>query len=391
MRNVNGLLDSYLEVVNSPRNRTNAEYWENAHEPYLLERWRGRSLRRVKTPFTMAMDIMGYARILDIDCERYYTEGEEHLFHQLRYALWEQEHLECHRYFENAAFIGTAAVLEASFFGAKVTYLSAQAPWVDEKVHPVGSRADLLKIKPFDFYRSGICGRVHAMYETMRKLTRGHDIRVMFPVTMRSPFSTAIMVRGFNELLMDTLDDPGFVRDLVRVITDFLKEYAKKRAEFLGEPMPTCCLFNDEVSHPMISPDAYREFFRPAEIELAEFCGGARYWHSCGVSHPFYESVAELPGLRMMHVGPWSDIPMAVEVFGKKDIPLEICLNAVRDIYEATEDRMRRKLLSIRAACDGKVRYQVRADGFGIMGTVEEALAKIRMWNNVAREVFPGD
>jgi hypothetical protein len=34
------------------------------------------------------------------------------------------------------------------------------------------------------------------------------------------------------------------------------------------------------------------------------------------------------------------------------------------------------------------VKYAVRADGFQIVRTVEEDLAKIRLWNQVAAEVF---
>ena len=49
---------------------------------------------------------------------------------------------------------------------------------------------------------------------------------------------------------------------------------------------------------------------------------------------------------------------------------------------------MRAKLQSIKAACDGKVRYAVRADGFQIVRSVEHDLKKIRQWNDAAIEVF---
>ena len=197
----------------------------------------------------------------------------------------------------------------------------------------------------------------------MKRLTEGYDIKVMFPVTLRSPFSVAIMLRGFENLLIDMYDDPEFFDDLMAAITQYHKDYAKARADFLGEPMPKFYLFNDEISTPTLSDRLYREKILPYEVELAKFAGGIRYWHSCGVSTAFYESVASIPGLQMMHVGPWSDVAKAAEVFGAKDIPLEICLNSVEDIYEKNGQEMRQKLLSIKEACDGKVRYQVRADG----------------------------
>jgi hypothetical protein len=390
MKEIKMLIEKYLEIVNSKQNQENKKYWENADEPYLVERWRGRSLRRERTPFTMAMDISGYSKVLGIDCLKYYGEPEAQLHEQLRYALWEFENLKCHRYFENTVFISFGSILEASFFGAKINYLPGQAPWYDEKQPVFADKMALKSVKPFDFYNSGLCGKIHHFYETMKRLTEGYDIKVMFPVTLRSPFSVAIMLRGFENLLMDMYDDPEFFDDLMAAITQYLKDYAKARADFLGEPMPKFFLFNDEISTPTLSDRLYREKVLPYEVELAKFAGGIRYWHSCGVSTVFYESVASIPGLQMMHVGPWSDVAKAAEVFGAKDIPLEICLNSVEDIYEKNGQEMRQKLLSVKEACDGKVRYQVRADGFAVLNSIDFTLQKIREWNEAALEVFPG-
>jgi pentose-5-phosphate-3-epimerase len=98
--------------------------------------------------------------------------------------------------------------------------------------------------------------------------------------------------------------------------------------------------------------------------------------------------VAAIPNLRMMHVGPWSSVEKAADVFGKADIALDICVNPTKDVYDRAPDEMRAKLQAIKAACDGKVRYAVRADGFQIANTIERDLEKIRQWNDAAIEVF---
>lgn len=390
MREIKSLLEQYLEIVNSDENKANIKYWDNAREPYLVERWRGISSRRTNTPFTMALDISGYSKVLGIDCTRYYTDAEEQLYQQLRYAIWEFHHLKCHRYFENSVFISFGSIFEASLFGAGIHYLPAQAPWIDEKVHLIKQREDLLKIKPFDFYKSGLCENAIRFYETMKRLMDGYDIKVMFPITLRSPFSTALMLRGYENLLLDIYDDPQFFHNLMRMITDYLMTFAKRRAEFLGEPVAQCMLFNDEVAVPNISNAIYKSMIQSYEKELGELCGGVRYWHSCGVTNEFYDSIAALPKLRMMHIGPWSDIRKAVDVFASKDIALEICLNSVENIYEKTEEEMKRKLLDIREICDGRIRYSVRADGLALFNSMEFTMDKIRQWNNAAMEVFPG-
>lgn len=390
MKDIDTLLATYLGIVHSQRNQDNKRYWANADEPYLAERWRGRSLRREHTPFTMAMDISGYAKVLGIDCLAYYGRPDVQLHEQLRYAIWEFENLKCQRYFDDTVFVSFGSVLEASFFGARINFLPGQAPWFDEKESLFADKSALARLKPFDFYTSGLCGKVHEFYGAMRRLTESHDIKVMFPVTLRSPFSIAIMLRGFENLLIDMLDDPAFFDDLLATIASYLKDYAKARAQFLGEPIPKLMLFNDEVSTPMLSNAFYRERILPVEVDLAKLAGGLRYWHSCGVTDDFYDSVATIPGLQMMHIGPWSNVEKAARVFGPKDIALEICLNSVADIYEKSEDDMRAKLLAIRAACDGQVRYQVRADGFAVLKSIDFTLEKIRQWNRIALEVFPG-
>ena len=384
------LIERYLEITESAKNQKNREYWENADEPYLLERWRGRSARRTKTPVTMAMDISGYVDMVGINCAEYYQIPEIQLRDQLRYAIWEAENFGCHRYFEPAVFIGMGSVLEASLFGAPIHYLPKQAPWYDEKNPVFADKSALLRVKPFDFHHSGLCEKIHQFYETYNRLTAGTGIDVMFPLTMRSPFSIAIMLRGFENLLLDIYDDPDFFHALLRTILEFLKEYTSARAAFLGTGIPRGLLFNDEISGTVISNAVYEEMILPYEIEWSEYCGGLRYWHSCGETQNFYESICTIPNLQMMHIGPWSDVAKAAEVFGARDIALEICVNSIRDMYEKTESEMIAQLTDIRAACDGRVRYSVRCDGIAVLSDRENCMDKMREWNRAALEVFPG-
>jgi hypothetical protein len=336
------------------------------------------------------MDISGYCRVLDFRCSEYYRDPTAHLREQLRYALWESRNLDCDRYFENAVFVAQGSVFEASWFGAGIHYPDGQAPWYDEKNPVLADKSNLSRLKPFDFHTSGLSPTVHRFYEELKRMTAGFPIDVMFPLAMRSPFSIAIMLRGFENLLLDVYDDTEFFHELLATITGYLKEYATARAAFLGESVAPCMLFNDEVSTPMLSPGMYRDLILPYEAELGRHCGGVRYWHSCGVSHEFYEDVATLPGLKMMHIGPWSDVGRAAEVFGPRDIPLEICVNSVRDMYGRTESEMETQLAGIQDLCDGRVRYSVRCDGIAILDTEEECMRKIGEWSRAAGKVFHG-
>jgi hypothetical protein len=381
------VLEQYLEVCSSADNQRNRQFWTNAGQPWLIERWRGISARRTGAPFTMALDIAGYATVVGIDCPAYYQTAEDQLYGQLRYALWEAANLRCNRFFDGTAFVSFGATLEASLFGATILFPPGQAPWVDLQ-HPLLRERDLAPLLPFSLTAGGLAPRAHQFYERMCELTEGTGLQVMYPTLLRGPFSVATQLRETTNLLIDMLEAPGFVHELMRRITDGLKEHARQRAEYLGQPVPPAKLFNDEIGTPMLSPAMYDDFVLPYELELAEFHRGVSYWHSCGVTDGFYESVSSIPGLQMMHVGPWSDVSRAAAVFGPRGMALDICVNATEDVYDRTAEEMRVRLWSLRRTCEDKVKYAVRADGFQIARGLEHDLAKIRTWNRAAIEVF---
>lgn len=388
--NLDHLLQRYLEICDSASNRRNAAYWANAKESWLIERWRGISAKKTGAPFTIALDIAGYAKVLGMDCHAYYTDAMAQLHEQLRYQIWEFEQLKSNRFFEKTAFVSFGACYSASLFGAGIVFPEGQAPWVNLHDPLIKEYRDLDRLNSIELDRHGLGPRAHAFYLQMREWLKGTGLKVIYPSVIRGPFSVATQLRETTQLLMDMMDEPKFVHDLMRRITDGLKRHAQLRAAFTGEPVAPGKLFNDEISTPMISKALYEEFILPYELELAAFHGRIHYWHSCGVTQDFYESVRTLPGLEMMHIGPWSDVAKAADVFSKTDIALDICLSATGDVYDRTAPEMRQKLQGIKDTCEGRVKYAVRADGFQIVRTVEEDLAKIRLWNDVAAAVFGG-
>ncbi|MFH1566603.1 MAG: uroporphyrinogen decarboxylase family protein, partial [Gemmatimonadota bacterium] len=381
------VLDEYAAVCESAANERNRQFWTNAGEPWLIERWRGVSARRTHPPFTMALDIAGYSTVLGIECPAYYESAEAQLYGQMRYHLWEAQNLRCNRFFDRTAFVSFGAAMAASLFGARVIFPAGQAPWVDLG-NPVLKERDLSALQDFDLQTGGLAPRTHQFYQRMGELTEGSGIRVMYPVVLQGPFAIATQLRETTALLIDMLEAGPFVHDLMRTITDGLKKHATLRAEYLEEPIAAARLFNDEIGAPMLSRAMYEDFILPYELELAEFHGRVTYWHSCGVSDEFMGAVATIPNLEMMHVGPWSSPARAAEVFGPRDVALDICANATEDVYDRTPEEMRAKMRAIRQACEGKVRHALRADGFQIAHGVEADLAKIRQWNDAATEVF---
>jgi MtaA/CmuA family methyltransferase len=106
------------------------------------------------------------------------------------------------------------------------------------------------------------------------------------------PWTVAMLMRGPEALLLDTVDDPQFVQDLMRFTTDYVRQFselvaATKIGLSFAEPTASCSL---------ISPENYKEFIKPFHQELVQHFKKQRVnctVHMCGMTHPLYEDLVD--------------------------------------------------------------------------------------------------
>jgi uroporphyrinogen-III decarboxylase len=228
--------------------------------------------------------------------------------------------------------------------------------------------------------------QVHQMYADMQDLLE-NGFSVIMPEWCRGPFGLACHLRGMDRLVMDMLDDPPFVHDLMRLTNDARKRWSRQRADFMGAPIQSGSLYNDEVTVPLLSPKLYETFVLPYEVELSEFYGGITYWHSCGSTAPLQNHIKKIPRLEMIHVSPWTNLETSVANLTGTDIALEVVLHPVQDIHLATPEAIRSQLVSIRETGQN-LRKTVRADGIQILSTVDQDVEKVKQWAEIARSVL---
>ncbi|MEI6157885.1 MAG: uroporphyrinogen decarboxylase family protein, partial [Atribacterota bacterium] len=257
-------------------------------------------------------------------------------------------------------------------------------PWVG-KISLIKEKEDLKKIPIPDFHSSPSAVRAHRMYAGIKEIV-DDDFDIIFPEWDFGPFGIATHLRGIENLSMDFIDDPEFIQELMQFLFSVKKQWSGDRSLFLGEPLRPLYIANDDINVPIISPGVYRDFILPYEKEISLFHGGIDYWHSCGRIDPVLPFIKEIPGLKMIHISPWTDLKKAVEIMGKDHI-LEVVLNPIDDVEKATPDQMEEKLKSIRERCQGRY-FTVRADAFQVFTTVENDLKQITNWIEKAREVF---
>ena len=360
----------YTEILSSQRNQANRLKWD--HEiPWERGNWRARP--KGKGLLVIDPDRPFMARLTGIDLEAFYKEPAVHILGWLQINHSKFENFLEDSYFPPVFCPWYGVVFEVSFFGVNPLFRHDREPWIENPPR-LENKSELDGLEQPDFYQSGLMPLIHETLELASRLFGGRIVPVA-PTWVRGPLCTAMQLRGMSNLLVDMIEDPAFVHQLMRFVTECRKNWLIQRAAALNQPIQRGLLFNDEVGAPIISPRLYREFVLPYEIELAEFHGGIAYWHSCGNTTAFVGDIAQIPGLKLFHIGPNTDAAKAAQAL-RPEVALEVCLQDVRDVYESSEAQIQQKFQDIAQACQDH-NYYIRADGFDVLTSKEESLEKI--------------
>ncbi|MFC2060171.1 uroporphyrinogen decarboxylase family protein, partial [Chloroflexota bacterium] len=109
------------------------------------------------------------------------------------------------------------------------------------------------------------------------------------------PWTTAGTLRGVEQLIYDTNDDPQFVRELMQVATDICIDRALAMAETGVYPRIT----DPSAGCSLISPKVYRGFVKPYYEQifgrLRQDTNTRLGLHICGYVDPIMEDIVSLP------------------------------------------------------------------------------------------------
>ena len=108
------------------------------------------------------------------------------------------------------------------------------------------------------------------------------------------PWTVAIQMRGIEQLIYDTADDPDFVHAVMRFCTDYTKVLGDEVVEAIGEGCVGLFATDPSAGCSVISPSMYREFVRPYHQEVVNHFKEAKTritFHICGNLDPIMEDV----------------------------------------------------------------------------------------------------
>ena len=101
----------------------------------------------------------------------------------------------------------------------------------------------------------------------------------------------------------------------------------------------------------------------------------------------FRSNVMKLKGLQLFDVSPWSQWNATAKKLMGSGIAAEVRMHPVKEVILADETHMREKLTKVRETFEG-IPVTVRADGLGIVNSMERDLPKMIRWCRIADEIL---
>jgi uroporphyrinogen decarboxylase len=241
------------------------------------------------------------AALLDCSLKEYWTDGKK---------LAEGTLLGYERFGHDAVEISWDIMMEAETAGAELEFRDDAVPQV--KRYVLAEKKNLGKLTVPDPEKAG---RYPLYLEACRNAARtlkGPNLAG----TVTGPWTTATGLRGAQELIFDTVDDPGFVDDLMAFTTEVVKALGGKLLETgisvsMGEAACSCSL---------ISPALYRRFVKPRHEELVRFFAAKKKGlslHVCGYIDPIMEDLVSL-GISALSLDSPSSLEKMIQVSRKK-------------------------------------------------------------------------
>ncbi len=108
------------------------------------------------------------------------------------------------------------------------------------------------------------------------------------------PWTVAVQMRGMEQLIYDTVDDPDFVHAVMRFCTDYTKMLGTSVVEAIGEGGVGLFTTDPAAGCSVISPKIYKEFVSPYHEEIVSYFkerGTLISFHICGYLDPIMEDI----------------------------------------------------------------------------------------------------
>lgn len=384
----NKLLDDLNRLCDSRENQRRLALWDGPEQMIRGEtQWHGVPAFGVSSGKPMPVTAECLDKIwqedLGLRLERYYTDPEFFLEYYLKIRLRKYAEFPDDTPLTRDIPVCFGVTHEAGILGQSVILDSGDEPTFGRKVL-FDENSPLPRF--LDFEGNEYLNMIRGFYQEVKRRV-GSEFRVIFPQWYRGPQGVALYVRGFENFSLDLYLQPQFAHRLLRFITDAAKQFVAWRAEYTGEPIARCDLFNDDIY--LMSPQSYTEFFLPYEREIGDFHGGVYYWHSCGDITKHVSAIQDLPNVELVDFGVTMEDKLAGMDGLRRQQPLELRVHAQKHIQQASEQQAREYVAAILRACEERKveRYVIRSSGMSVLNGAKSDIRKLSRWVDLVREL----
>jgi uroporphyrinogen-III decarboxylase len=251
-----------------------------------------------RCPVMVDVSDLSYADIRGISVDEYLTDPVLHAEAQIEGQKWVMENLRT-----DLCGIGVGPRQGAfpSLFGAPMVRSDGNRTWVKPCID---EDSDLDALAALDIERTGIEAVNTEWKQLYRRIAPRYGVRfrngeVFHPLAdqgpplvgaMEDPLTVAVDLMGADRFFMACADSPGFVNDLIGVLTDMMLTVVRKneaQADYSGE------VFVSSDYAPMLSPDMYVRFALPALRRVKETINGPMRLHHCDVPGHLVEIILD--------------------------------------------------------------------------------------------------
>ena len=328
---------------------------------------------------------IAWVKLFGYDPVRYFTDALFHLEQVLRQKLW---------FFRNInddvpisswvpAWLGHYP--EYTFFGLSVGVREHGGPEIQTD-HALTETPDLSLLAPVDFRTSGWMPRMLQWYEDLVALAAGR-LDIGFFAWNRGCLDIAVQLRGYGNLLLDTVENPQFVHDLLGLLTRERCAWFDAAAEYLGTPVGPTWVADDWVAVPYISPRIFADFVLPRYLEIEAHHGVFAGFHSCGDQAPLHADMLRIKTLGSFEVSPWMNLEQTLANL-PADKHLGIAVHP-SDVVVDTPEQMAAKLHAKAGVLRGIERsYSLGTSGLTPLQNEAGFIQRVNTWLELAREAF---
>jgi uroporphyrinogen-III decarboxylase len=176
---------------------------------------------------------------------------------------------------------------EPSAFGAKTVFWNDEFPFADKVIH---SSDDIDKLEVPNPETDGLLPFMLNRLKVARPAIEAAGHKIRFSVS-RGPLNIASFLMGTTELMTTMMMEPDKIHQLLRIITDFLKQWHKIQHEAI--PTIEGIMMLDDIVG-FIGEDEFVEFGLPYLKELYDTNDKVKLFHNdadCSMSVKFYPEI----------------------------------------------------------------------------------------------------